>query len=115
MELVASICIWELPSPTQAGHRALRQQVDVKEGIPIRKDVKLPYPLPLTQPTRVAARIQQCSRQIQRPQRMPRVLWVPQPTGLQKAPSPGETDTPVAPSTCPHACSFIHTLTGLYQ
>lgn len=101
-EPVASIsCRWESPSPAQAGHRGLGQQVDGKESIPIRKDVKLPHCLPLTQPTRVAARTQQCSGQIPRPPHMPQVLWVQQPTGLQKAPSPGETDVPADPSICP--------------
>lgn len=55
--------------------------------------MKLPRSLPLEPPTRVAARTEQCSRQTQRPRRMPRGLWAQQPTGLQKAPSPGETDT----------------------
>lgn len=89
------------PPQHRLGTGGLGQRVDGKEGIPIRKDVKLLHCLPLTQPTRVAARTQQCSGQIPRPPHMPQVLWVQQPTGLQKAPSPGETDVPGDPSICP--------------
>lgn len=64
------------------GGRGLGQQVDMEEGSPMKKDMKLPHSLPLAQPTRVAARTLQCSGQIQRPRRMPRVLWAQQPTGL---------------------------------
>lgn len=100
-ELVASVsCRWEGPTQHRLGTGGLGQQVDVKEDIPMRKDMMLP-PLPLTQPTRVAARTQKCSCQIQRPPHTPQVLWAQQPTGLQKAPSPGEIDTLADPSTCP--------------
>lgn len=81
------------PPKHRLGTRGLGQQADVKEGRPVRKDVMPPHPSPLTQPTRVAARTQQCLCRIQRPRRMPLAPWAQQPTGLQMAPSPRETHT----------------------
>lgn len=108
-ELLASLPARGRAAPQhRLGPRGPGHQVDRKEGRPIRKDMELPHSLPLTQPTRVAARTQQCSRQIQRPQRMPRGLWAQQPTGLQKAPSPGETDTLAAPLPAPPALPSTH-------
>lgn len=112
-DLVTSIpCKQESGCGAQAGHWGPGTIGCMLEGRPLRKGVKLSHFPPLAQPTRAAAGTQRCSHQIPRPQRRPQVLWAQQPTGLQKAPSPGETDTLAAPSTCSPSppCSFLRTL-----
>lgn len=57
-----------------------RKQDSGRRETPLWKDTRLPIPHPVIQPTKVAAEIQQCSRQRRRPQRRPLVLRAQQPT-----------------------------------